>query len=302
MTFALSALLAIALSAQPSAARALAWQEQGEAALGARPGCLVALDPRDGRILSLVRPDLAVRTAFPIGSLAKLVTALAASEAGLADGSRSFRCTGRFRSRRCWKAHGRLNLEGAIAESCSVAFMQLGQEVGGTRLVSTFRRSGFGSTTGSGMAGEADGRLPEPRSDLEVADLACGDTAALRATPMQVAVFVAALANGGTRYRPHPNAAVLSPIGRLPGARGLGWVWQGMRQAVLAGTAQGANLPRYSLFAKTGTAVHSGDPTRRNGWFAGFTPHLALVVYVPDGTGARAAVPVARRFLEAVPR
>jgi cell division protein FtsI/penicillin-binding protein 2 len=71
-----------------------------------------------------------------------------------------------------------------------------------------------------------------------------------------------------------------------------------MRRAVLSGTAQPANVPGLAVFGKTGSATQLAAPHLRHGWFVGFTPTLAVVVFVKNGTGFEAAAPIARQVFE----
>lgn len=287
---------AIALS---GALAILPLQHAAERALGSQAGCVVALDPRDGRLLALVHPRMAVGKAYPIGSLAKLVTALAGVSAGVVDGARVMQCRGRDHGRTCWHVHGRVGLEKALAESCSLYFFRVGLDLGPERLTRAFSAAGFGRSTGSGLADESAGTLVAPRTRSELEDLAYGDTPALRATPLQVACFAGALANGGALMRPHVEGAGMQVLGRLEDPRALELVRSGMRQAVLSGSARKANVASLAIFGKTGTATQLAAPHKRHGWFAGYTPGLAVAVFVTDGTGYSSAAPVARRVFEA---
>lgn len=289
---------ALALAALVSAPP-LPLQQAAATALGSRAGCVVALDPRDGRLLALVNPLTAAGAAYPIGSLAKLVTALAGISEGTVDGSRVLTCRGRDQGRSCWHVHGRVGLEEAIAQSCSLYFFRVGLELGAERLMASLRSAGFGQSTESGLPGESAGVLLPPRTRAQLEDLAYGDTSALRATALQVACFTGALANGGSRLRPHVAQAPARTLGRIGNGRAIAQVQEGMRRAVLSGSARDANVPALALYGKTGTATHLSARHRRHGWFAGYTPGLAVVAFVRDGTGYDDAAPVARRVFEA---
>lgn len=294
----ISVIGAVALASAVTAAP-LPLQQAATRALGNRAGCVVALDPRDGRLLALVNPRMAVGTAYPVGSLAKLVTAMAGVSSGVADGSRVFTCRGRAHGRTCWHVHGRVGLEEAIAQSCSLYFFRVGLDLGPERLTRAFRSAGFGQSTQSGLAGERAGSLRPPRTRSQLEDLAYGDTAALLATPLQVACFTGALANGGVLMRPHVDPAPARALGRIGEARAIAPVQAGMRRAVLSGSAREADVPALALFGKTGTSTQLDAPHRRHGWFAGYAAGLAVVAFVKHGTGYADAAPVARRVFEA---
>lgn len=289
------ALLPLSISGPAHAASV---QRVATEALGSRQGCVVVMDPRNGALLALVNPKVAAATAFPLGSLAKLVTGLASMERGVSDPGRRIRCDGTYGDHRCWRRHGTVNLEEAIAQSCATYFYQQGEGLGASRLREAFRHAGFGARTGSGLPHESAGRLGPVTTRSELLDLAYGDTSLLLATPLQVACFTAALANGGTRYRPHWPGEAGPRIGLLPWTGSVAAVRNGMRRAVLSGTAQAADVPGLAVYAKTGSATQPMATHLRHGWFAGFTPTLAVVVFVKEGTGFDVAAPIARRIFE----
>jgi cell division protein FtsI/penicillin-binding protein 2 len=293
------ALLPLWVAASPVHASELSLQQVAQRALGDRAGCVLALEARDGRLMALVNPKVAAGTAYPVGSLAKLVTGLEALEAGLTDGARRIRCKGKFERWKCWKVHGEQTLEEAIANSCSTYFFTIGRELGAPRLNRAFSAAGFGRVTGADLPSEVPGTLRPARSLAELTELAYGDTPALLATPLQVAGWVGAIANGGTRYAPHIDSAPARKLGTLSGTRGLDLVRTGMRRAVLEGSAQGADVPSLSVHGKTGTSTQLAANHRRHGWFAGFADGRVVVVFLKNGNGYQDAAPIAREVFAA---
>lgn|GEM_PF-2240097 len=289
----------LAMGSGPANATELELQRAAQRALGDRPGTVVALDARDGRLLALVNPRVAATAAYPLGSLAKLVTGMAALDAGLTDGARRIVCKGQFERWKCWRVHGEQTFEHALANSCSIYFFTVGRELGATRLTRAFQASGFGRVTGSDLADEAPGRLTPARTLADVTELAYGDTRALLATPLQVASWLGAIANGGTRYAPHVSPAPPQVLGGLPALGGLELVRSGMRRAVLGGSAIGADVPRMAVHGKTGTTTHLTAVNRRHGWFAGYAGNRVVVVFVKDGNGYDVAAPIAREVFDA---
>ncbi len=158
-------------------------------------GAMVLMDPRDGRVLSLVsapgldpqrfltgfsyeawkkvnkdvkRPLLnKALLAYHPGSTFKLVTALAALEKGVISPQKEIFCPGYYRLGRrifrCWKpgGHGKVALVEAIEVSCDTYFYQLGEAVGIDTLSRIARACGFGRPTGLGMPGEKAGLVPD---------------------------------------------------------------------------------------------------------------------------------------------
>ncbi|MBX6389635.1 MAG: penicillin-binding protein 2 [Frankia sp.] len=144
----------------------------------------------------------------------------------------------------------------------------------------------------------------------------------LSVSPLQLAAAYAAIANGGTLYKPRLAKAVISPDGKVvqriePEVKGTlpirGDILQYIRDALLGvttepgGTATGvfADWPRdvIPIAGKTGTAEVEGKGD--TAWFASFAPandpRYAVVVSVPEsGTGATYAAPVAKEIYKAI--
>lgn len=292
-------LLALAAAANPAQAAQGGLQAAAERALGSRAGAIVALNAQDGRIAALVHPRVAAGAAFPVGSLAKVTTAMAALDARATDGARRLPCHGAFERWTCWKNHGPQTLEAALADSCSSYFFVVGRETGAARLNRAFVANGFGSPTGSDVPGEAAGVFLPARTRAELTELAYGDTPRLQATPLQVAVWMGAIANGGMRYAPHLHPRASRVTGKLAGSDGIPTIHTGLRRAVLLGSASGADVPGEAIHGKTGTATHADAPQRRHGWFAGFAGERVVVVFLRDGNGYADAAPLARAVFAA---
>ncbi len=239
----------------------------------------------------------------------------------------------------CWyePGHGRLNVVGALAQSCDVFFYEVGGGyydfvgLGEERLGEYAQLFGFGQPTGIELPGESSGLVPtrkwkrltygESWVTGDTYNMAIGQGAIL-ATPLQVLNALAAVANGGTLYRPQLVYQVQNADGevvegfqpdiirRLPvAAEKLDLVRQGMRLAVLNGTARNASLLEAAVAGKTGTAEFPGRrdsegnlPT--HAWFTAFAPYqdpqIAVVAFVySGGEGSAVAVPIARQILQA---
>jgi penicillin-binding protein 2 len=324
---------------------------------GAEAGEVVAALNRDPGTPFL---DRATSGLYATGSTFKVVTAAAALESGVTTGSETiFDGGAHWRiPKKCWRTggHGRVDLRLALAVSCNVYFYEMGLRLGIDRLAAYARLFGLGEPTGldlyqprgavgPGRSGPDIGRenrgvVPDPDYKAsrfpedptfwpaEVMDAAIGE--GLHAhTPLQTAVLTAALANGGTRWRPYVIDAVLRPDGLVltetrPEAAGqLGLsddtvraVREGMLAAAmetqpLEGTAASVFGPAFKarwgieVAGKTGTHERGKESGRGNdAWFICYAPYddpqLAIVVVVEEGeSGARAAAPVARAVIEA---
>ncbi|MBX6350257.1 MAG: penicillin-binding protein 2 [Clostridia bacterium] len=290
----------------------------------------------------------------PIGSTFKPITALAALSTGTITPATRVRDPGYFQLGgyrwNDWTArgHGAPDLVEAIARSCDVYFYTVGYETGIDAIAAVARQFGLGATSGlTDLPGEArpilasreykqEAKPNEPWLPGDTVNAAIGQ-GYNAFTPIQVASYVAALANGGTRWKPYVVADVESPEGQvlwrqepvrlgtvdLP-AEDLAVVKEGMlavtsynpgfRQVDSPyGTAYSyfADLPAVSqaylgrkiqVAAKTGTA----ETGRRvaDGWFVAFAPYddpeIAVVVMIAQsGGGGVAGGPVARAVIDA---
>jgi penicillin-binding protein 2 len=288
---------------------------------------------------------------YPPGSTMKIIIASAGLEEGVVSIQNRLGCQGRLwlpnryfpndpemsQPFYCWLArgHGTLNVVEALAQSCDIFFYQLGggfrefQGIGLNRLVDYAERFGLGQRSGIALTGETAGLVPTAKwKRLNYAESwTTGDTynfsigqGFVLATPLQMANATAAVANGGTLYRPQIVYEVRTADGGLAHAfspeviRDVGispphmeLVREGLRGAVAWGTAPRANLEQIAVAGKTGTAEFLGPrddkgnlPT--HAWFTAFAPfenpEIALVVFVAGGgEGSTTAVPIAARIL-----
>lgn len=352
---------AVALDVTTGAVLALVSRPSFDPAVFASPSSAAAAEPltRDPSAPLLNR---AAAGLFPPGSVFKLVTATAALETGAVRPDTAFTDRGQhwLYAKKCWRpgGHGRVTLENALAWSCNVYFYEAGLRVGADRLAAYARRLGLGWPTGfdllsphgpfgPGRTGpgrdstEPSGILPTPAYKArhfpddptfwpaEVMDAAIGQGFSAY-TPLQVAVAVAGIANGGTRWRPYVVEAVLDETGRVV-ARAepealtpapadppvseatFAAVREGMRAAAMRpdGTAGAVFGPGFrarwgvEVAGKTGTAEHgAGSGLADDAWFVAFVPYdkprLVVVVLIEQGgSGSRAAAPVARAVIEA---
>ena len=176
-------------------------------------------DQWDTLISNPFRPmeNKAIQGEYPPGSTYKIITAMAGLEEGVIDVNTQVFCPGfyRFGNRtyRCWKkgGHGQVEILKAITESCDVYFYKVGELLGVDRLAWYAKASGLGSPTGINLDKEAKGLIPtaawkKRRTGVswqrgETLSIAIGQGFNL-ATPLQMVGLTAAIANGGTRYRP----------------------------------------------------------------------------------------------------
>lgn len=151
-------------------------------ALGTAAGTVVVMDARTGRVLTIVNQEWAIRNAFKPCSTIKLVTGIAGYSEHLiaANGNLS-------------KGSYRLGLDEALAYSNNAYFQKVGANLGSEKLISYARELGLGDATGINAEGEHSGRLPYGNENLRIYSHA--DDFAV--TPLQLAVMVSAITNGG---------------------------------------------------------------------------------------------------------
>ena len=237
-------------------------------ALGNLMGTMVVVDPGNGRILSIVNQNLALKSGYRPCSTFKPAVALAALEEGVIENDHS-----RLQLGKKWY----LDLQQSLAFSNNVYFAKLGTILGLDKLRKYGEAFGFGEQAGWGIAEEPPGAFPEeppPPSQGGVGKVAVFGEG-ISQTTLQLVSFVSAVANGGSLYYlqyPSSPEEIRNYRARLKRKLDIGrWlepVRQGMREAVLFGTARRANQPDVAILGKTGTCSQDG---MRLGWFAGYS-------------------------------
>jgi len=279
-----------------------------------------------------------IQTQYAPGSVFKILVAAA----GLQEGSitpldRTY-CNGEFHlgtsTFKDWKegGHGTVDLHHAIAQSCNIFFYEAGLKIGGAAIVKYANTFGFGQPTAIDLPGEKSGLLPKPQVARgrqggrtfppgETVNMSIGQGTVL-VTPMQIARFMAAVANGGVLWRPRlvqrverPDRVVWSDQGQVAGHVELSpVVWAFLRQSMWAvvndnGTGVAARIPGLDIAGKTGTAQMVAKSKAEKGqdhaWFAAFAPakapEVVVVVLVErGGKGGQVAAPIARKILNAI--
>ena len=261
----------------------------------------------------------AVSGAYPPGSTFKPVIAFAAMENGRAQPSTEYTCPGYFELGpvriKCWYelGHGTLALRKAIEQSCNSYFCQLGLAAGYDRIYHMADALGFGHRTGIELPGEVAGLLPDDAWKRGVIHdrWRAGDTCNasigqgfLTATPLQLAVFMATVGNGGTVYRPRLVEAAPDTPGEV--VNRMNWsetslraVRGGMYDVIQAptGTGRFGRIEGVEMAGKTGTAEFGPRAhRRRHTWMTVFAPYTgaryAVAMVVEEGlSGGRTVAP-----------
>lgn len=256
---------------------------------------------------------------YPPGSTLKMVSAIAALEMGVTDtlslfepcygslavGRTRFRCHDR-------SGHGGLTLPEAIALSCNVYFYHLARLMSIEMWHEYAAKLGFGQPTGIVHSGEAAGLLPSRQYFEERGGWAFGHQlnlsigqGAVLVTPIQMARYTAAIANGGYLVTPYISGDP-PPRQRIDGIspKTFDLVRKSMLRVVASNTGTGrrARVDGVAVAAKTGTAqVPSGED---DAWMVAFAPYedpaiVIAAVVEGGGSGGERVGPVVREVVKA---
>ena len=229
-----------------------------------------------------------------------------------------------------WKAHEPSDVKMAIAQSNDIFFYTIGggygniEGLGMSRMKKYYNLFGMGSLSGIDLPGEVSGFIPDEewKKNKVGEKWYIGDSyhAAIgqgfvTVTPIQLADYIATVANGGTLYSPRLVNRIKKNDGQeelvapriirsnFIDADIMQTVREGMRMTVTSGTAQALKTLPVAVAGKTGTAQF-GTEGKTHSWFTAFAPYdnptIAIVVLVPGGgEGNSAALPVAQKALQA---
>ncbi|HOJ05116.1 MAG TPA: penicillin-binding protein 2 [Bacteroidota bacterium] len=272
--------------------------------------------------------------AYPPGSTFKMLVAIAALQEGIISTETRIHCPGSYtlagKDFGCHGAHGDIGVVSAIEHSCNVFFYKLIFKLGFENLKKYGLMFHFGRRTGIDISNESPGILPTEEYYNErygkrwnigyLVNLGIGQ-GEVNTTPLQMAAYTAALANGGTYVVPHAVVKVRDrysqetrqiPVKReqLPLSHdAISIIQRGMLRVVQGnGTGYAARVPGVRVAGKTGTAQN--PPKRDHAWFVGYAPFesptIAVAVIIENGGfGGAAAAPVAgavmRRYLQGPP-
>lgn len=255
-------------------------------ALGGRDGTVVVMNPRTGRVYAVVNQEWALRRGWVPASTMKLVTGLAGVGEGLFDPAEKMRVQGRGE---------RLDLTGALALSDNNYFKSVNGRIGAGPILDYASRLGLGERTGVNYEGEVAGHLPSVETVASVARLGVGE--GVEVTPIQLAVLVSALGNGGKLVVPKVPRSPRDATGdAAPPRREVGipegvrnQIIPGMIAAVERGTASSIGDPTLKIAGKTGTLASKEGNI---GLFASYapadSPRLTVVV-LTRGDGVKGA-------------
>ena len=333
-------------------------QKAAADALGNQKGAVVALDPKTGAVLAMVTSptfdpndiashdieaagkaydrlaanpqhpmsNRAAREIYPPGSTFKLVTTAAALADGKSPDSTvesperlKLPGTRVFLSNSTNCGGTEITITQALKVSCNTAFANLGLEVGEDKLRDQAQLFGFDRRHLPDLGGVAS-QFPDKLNDAQLALSSIGQYD-VAASPLQMAMVSAAIANDGVLMDPYVVSTVrsqdLTPIqtykpqelSTAMTPENAKELQQMMGLVVSEGTGRNAQIPGVEVGGKTGTA--QSDPKRKPfAWFTSFAPlddpKVAVAVVVEDAdiprsdiAGGRVAAPIAKAVMEA---
>ena len=209
----------------------------------------------------------------------------------------------------------------ALQVSCNTAFAQLGMDLGDQAIADQAKAFGFGDASLTVPIGVAQSVFPTGLDAPETAQSAIGQRD-VQATPLQMAMVAAGIANGGVVMRPYlvqtvraPDLSVVSETApqrystAMTSANAAA-LRDMMVSVVDHGTGTAAQIPGVAVAGKTGTAQTTAGQAP-HAWFAAFAPaqapRVAVAVFVAhggslgnDATGGQVAAPIAKAVIEAV--
>lgn len=262
-----------------------------------------------------------INDTYEPGSTFKIITSSACLEEGVVSLDDTFVCPGyrivEDRKIRCHKVggHGQETFVEGIQNSCNPVFIDIGLRLGADRFYDYFEKFGLLKLTNVDLPGEA-GTIMHKRENIgtvELATMTFGQS--FQVTPIQMAVTVSSIINGGTRVTPHVGAAVLDTDGgtvetfEYETEKGIvsketSETMQMLLESVVSeGSGKNAYIEGYSIGGKTATSQTL--PRSANKYissFIGFAPAddpqiLGIVIiHDPKGVyyGGTIAAPVLR--------
>lgn len=273
----------------------------------------------------------AIAGEYPPGSVFKIITGTAALELGKVTVEEKILDNGKHwlisKGNAGGEALGWIDFKEALSKSDNVYFYEMGNRVGIDNLEKYARLYGLGAVTGIKLPGEAKGLVANRRYKEEMFqerwylsetfDAAIGQGFQL-VTPLQMAMVMGEIANGGYRFRPFLVSKIVSPAGKtikefLPEKTGritisgptLAVIRQALHEVALPGGTAAHVFQGFpvSIAGKTGTAENSqGDD---HGWFVAYAPFenpqvVVAVLVEHGGYGSQSAAPIAKDILTAV--
>ncbi|MBC8590716.1 penicillin-binding transpeptidase domain-containing protein [Wansuia hejianensis] len=276
--------------------------------------------------------NFAVSDIYEPGSTFKVITAAAALEENTATLDTHYYCNGFIRDIkgavlkcvRWYNPHGSQSLKEAMNNSCNVAFVNMGRQLGKENFYKYIKAFGFGEKTKIDLLGEQPGIIPSSTDVIKEVNLATMSYGhGIAVTPIQLINAVSAISNGGDLMKPRLVKEMVDDEGKIVNSfepevirkvvskQTSKTVLSLLESVVSEGSGSRAYIPGYKVGGKTGTAQKIIDgryaPGKYIGSFVGVAPidnpQIAILVIVDEpsaGTyyGGSVAAPVAKTVLE----
>ena len=279
-----------------------------------------------------------ISATYPPGSTFKLMVVIAALESGINPLNKVY-CNGTYqlgrRTFHCWdkKGHGSMDMSDAIKHSCNTYFFDTSNKIGIKKITDVAKRFGYGEYFDVSLFGVKSGNVPsdewkqkvfkQPWVGGDTLNTAIGQGFVL-ATPLQMAVVTARLANGGTPIKPYlvKNKNIYNQYQDLKDKpiadkKHIDFVLEGMRRVVneAGGTAYGKriDIKGFEMAGKTGTSQviskredemsnEEASSHQNHAIFVGLAPvgnpkYSISVVVEHGGAGSAAAAPIGKDVL-----
>ena len=276
----------------------------------------------------------AISGTYAPGSVFKIITAIAGLEEKQITPTEKILDEGQYEHYgqifNCWiwtqshSTHGQQNVSDAIENSCNYYFYEVGRRLGEKKIYEYAKKVGLGSCTGIEIEGESAGVLAKEKYKMDTFDQIWypGDTLQMAIgqsfnvfTPLQIANYIATVANGGTRYRPHLTKGIrdystgrmieeFKPevIGKIEMSDS---TYEAVTRGMYYGSTEGTSSAVFADFpinvcSKTGSAQVSKGSA--NGVFATYAPYenpqIAIAVVIENAGSGAALAPIARKIYE----
>lgn len=275
---------------------------------------------------------------FTPGSIFKVITTAAALDSGTYGPASRFNDQGfctvygkkvfNYADQNGPEKFGNVTLTESLVHSINSVYCDIGKKLGPKAILSYAKRFGFYSVppletptserAPSGLYNGSELFQPESDSEVDPGRFAFGQERLL-VTPLQMAMMMGAVGNGGIVMKPHVVDRVTSPEGKLVSAtrreelgpaikpETAGQLTEMLEQAVERGTGGNARIPGVRVAGKTGTA-ETGIPGVNTTWFVAFAPAedpriaIAVVLQNQRGTGGGTAAPIVKTIMQALLR
>ena len=276
----------------------------------------------------------AIQMTLPPGSTFKLVTASAAIESGKYTADSDVPGGPTYQLPQTTGSSGEIDNEGrdcgtdkipfsqAMENSCNTSFAQLGIEVGADAMQKQAEAFGFNTHYLEDTGPQAISNYPEGANEPQTGQSAIGQFE-VRATPLQMAMVAAGIANQGVVMKPYIVDSIQSPefetlrqtqpkeLDQAVSAQTADQVTQLMVDTVNEGTATPGAIPGVQVAGKTGTAQSGNPEVPPYAWFVSFAPaqdpEVAVAVVIQKADIARGEIaggtyggPIAKAVMEAV--